>query len=120
MGRMGTVEDYVAGLPSPARELIRDAYAVVRDIVPDVVETLKYGMPALALDGKGVISIMHTKKHIGVYPYSADVVAQVLADGDLPGVIGSTKGSLHFPLDSPLPPETIRSIVQARLTEIGR
>lgn len=120
MGHMGTVDDYVEGLPSPVREVVRDAYAIVRDLVPEAVETLKYGMPALALNGKGVISIMHTKKHIGVYPYSADVVARVLAGAALPGVIGSTKGSLHFALDAPLPPQAIRSIVQTRLTEIGR
>jgi uncharacterized protein YdhG (YjbR/CyaY superfamily) len=117
---MGTVGDYVEALPDPVRERIRDAYAVAREQVPDAEETLKYAMPALALEGAGVISIMSTRKHIGVYPYSSETVARVLTGDGLPGVIGSTKGSLHFALDAPLPPEAIRAIVAARLAELGR
>lgn len=113
---MTHIDDYIAARPDGIREIIAAAYAVARELAPGGEQALKYGMPCLALDGKGVISVMQTQKHIGVYPFSSAVVASV---GALPGLIGTTKGALHFSLQAPLPDETVRAIVTARLAEIA-
>jgi uncharacterized protein YdhG (YjbR/CyaY superfamily) len=37
-----------------------------------------------------------------------------------PGGYQSTKGSLHFPIDQPLPQAFVNRLVKARLRELGR
>ena len=45
-------------------------------------------MPALIFQGRPLLSLMRTKGHIGIYPYSSVVVAAVLET--LPAIDGLT------------------------------
>lgn len=113
---MGHIDDYLAQHPGPTGDAIAAAYALAREMAPEAEDALKYGMPALAIGGKGLISVMETRKHIGVYPYSGAVVAAV---GDVPGLIGATKGSMHFALNQPIPTDALATVLRARLDELG-
>lgn len=114
---MGQIDDYLRERDGKTRDAIAAAYAIARELAPSAEDGLKYGMPCLVVDGKGLISVMATAKHIGVYPFSSAVVAEV---GAVDGLRGATKGALQFPLDEAIPDETVRLIVRARLREIGR
>lgn len=72
---MGTVDDYLAGLEPADRDAVEPIYAIAREVVPDAEQGKGYGMPALTYRGKPLLSVMRTKKHIGIYPFSADAVA---------------------------------------------
>lgn len=112
---MGTIDDYLAGLEPEDREVIGGVYDVVRAALPDVEQGTSYGMPALLYRGKALISVMRTKKHIGIYPYSGRVpavVAESVPDLDY------DKGTIRFQPDAPLSDHTIRAIVAARVAEI--
>lgn len=56
------ISDYLATLPSEERERILEIYARAREVVPETVEGLSYGMPTLMYKGKGLIAVMSTKK----------------------------------------------------------
>ena len=112
---MGTIDDYLAELDPADRAVVGHVYDVVRAALPDVEQGTSYGMPALLHCGKALISVMRTKKHIGVYPYS----------GRVPAVVAETveeldydKGTIRFQPDRPLSDDTIRAIVAARVAEI--
>lgn len=112
------VAAYLATLPEPRRARITEMYAVARGVAPDSTEGLKYAMPALVVAGKGVLAIMSTAKHIGIYPYSGNVVqafAVELADLGIP----TTKGAIQLPDDVDLPAELLTRIVTTRLGEVG-
>ena len=117
---MGTVDDYLASLDPDDRAVVSHVYDVVRDTLPDVEQGRSYGMPALTYRGKALIAVMRTKKHIGVYPFSGRV-PELVAEGltDAAGrALEFDKGTIRFQPGTPLPDDTIRAIVAARVAEI--
>ncbi|WP_047522871.1 iron chaperone [Microbacterium sp. ZOR0019] len=115
---MGTIDDYLAELDPADREAIDRVYAVARREVPDAEQGKGYGMPALVHRGKGLLSVMRAKKHIGIYPFSPDAVAAVagLLEGS-PG-ISVDKGTIRFQPEHPIPTAVLESLVRARLAQI--
>ncbi len=112
---MGTIDDYLDDLDPADRAVIAHVYDVVRSELGDLEQGKSYGMPALLYRGKALISVMRTRKHIGVYPYSGRVpavVAETVEDLDY------DKGTIRFQPDRPLSDATIRAIVAARVAEI--
>ncbi|MDL9981343.1 iron chaperone [Microbacterium sp. ASV49] len=111
---MGTIDDYLAGLDARDRDVIAHVYAVAGE-GRETEQGKSYGMPALMYRGKALISVMRTKKHIGVYPFSGLVPDEVA--GALEG-FDHDKGTIRFQPEHPLPDDTVRAIVAARVAEI--
>jgi uncharacterized protein YdhG (YjbR/CyaY superfamily) len=115
---MGTVDDYLTGLELADRTVIARVYAVAADEVPDAEQGRGYGMPALVYRGKPLLSVMRAKKHIGIYPFSPDAVAEVAeAVEAVPGT-GLDKGTIRFQPESPLPEDLVRRLVRRRRSQI--
>jgi uncharacterized protein YdhG (YjbR/CyaY superfamily) len=112
---MGQVSEYVESLEEPEASAVRRVLDRARTIVPQAQEGAGYGMPALRYRDSPLISVMRTKKHIGVYPFSPPVIEAVVAD--LEG-FHVTKGSIGFPPDRPLPDAVIDRLVRLRRDEI--
>lgn len=116
--QMGTVDEYLAGLSDKDRDVIERVYRVAREVAPDAEQGKGYGMPALVLHGKPLLSVMRTKQHIGVYPFSPEAVAAVApALADHPGV-GLDKGTIRFQPEHPLPDAVVRTLVTTRQHQI--
>ena len=109
------VADYLSGLPEPERSRVADIYAYARQVVPEAVEGMSYGMPSLLYNGKGLISVMNTRKHIGIYPYGnlGEFAEAVTAAG-----LGSTKGSIHLREGQSLPIELLEQLLLRRKAQI--
>lgn len=109
------VSEYIAGLPEPERSRIAEIYEGARALVPEAVEGLSYGMPSLLYRGKGLLSVMSTQKHIGVYPHGnlGDLTDDVAAAG-----LGVTKGSIHLRTGERLPDELLERFVRRRVAQI--
>jgi uncharacterized protein YdhG (YjbR/CyaY superfamily) len=115
---MAEIDDYLARLDEEDATIIGDAYASARSLVSEVEEGMSYGMPALILQGRALLSIMRAKGHFGVYPFSSVVVAKVLETlGPVDGLT-SAKGTLRLPLGAPIPEIVIRQLVLTRRDEI--
>jgi len=82
--------------------------ALVRDAAPGTAETIAYGMPTFDLGNKHVVHFAGFAKHVALYP----VPDWNEAFGDEVAPYRSGQGTLKFPLDSPLPAELIRRIVE--------
>ncbi|MGC5256268.1 iron chaperone [Gordonia sp. DT218] len=113
---MGTVDDHLAGLDPDDRAAVDRVYSIARELVPDTEQGTGYGMPALTYRGKPLLSVMRTKKHIGVYPFSRDAVAVAA-----PRLVGFDldKGTIRFQPDTPLPDDAVRAMVSARRDQIA-
>ena len=112
---MGTVDEYLEGLDPADRIAVDHVYAIAREVVPDAEQGKGYGMPALTYRGKPLLSVMRTKKHIGIYPFSQEAVAAAapMLDGfDL------EKGTIRFQPSAPPPDDAIRALVTARRDQI--
>lgn len=112
---MGIVDDYLAGLEPNDATVIAGLYAVAREEVPEAEQGKSYGMPALLYRGKPLLSLMRTKKHIGLYPYSGQVVADLaaaLTDFDC------STGTIRFQPERPVPDDLLREVVRLRRAQI--
>ena len=111
------VEIYVAGLDEPERSRIAAIYSSARSLVPEAVEGVSYGMPALLYKGKRLLADMNTSKHIGVYPFAN------LAELD-PTAVGAgletTKGSIHLRAGQVLPSGLLERLLLRRVARIDR
>ena len=84
--------------------------------MPHTEEAIRYGMPALTLQGKAVAGYASFADHCGYYPMSGDVIA---AAGDAVSGYEVSKGGLQFPVDRPLPMRLVRRLVTLRLAELA-
>jgi len=107
-----TVEEYIAQFPEDIRQILTRIRAVIKETAPEAVEKISYGMLGYYLYG-GLFWFGAYKRHIGFYPWTSGMEAAIEGLSPYKG----TKGSVHFPLDKPIPYELIRKIVQYRLAE---
>ena len=111
------VEDYVSQLSEPERSRIGDIYSMARRVVPGAVDGVSYGMPALLYKGKGLLAVMSTRKHIGIYPFgSLDEFADLATDAGLE----TTKGSIHLREGQALPEVLLEKLILRRVARIDR
>ena len=97
------------------RTIVRSIYARALELVPDAAQGKGYGMPALRYRGKPLLSVMATKSHLSLFPFSASVVAQVAPE--LEGYALS-KGTIRFSVDRQVPAAVVTRIVELRRAEI--
>ena len=110
------VDDYVAGVPEPQRSTLAQIRAILESLLPDAEQVITYGSPTFKVGGKGVAGFAAFARHCTYMPMSGSVTAS-LAD-ELVGY-ETTKGSVKFPVDHPLPEPIVRALVDARLAELG-
>ena len=106
-----TVDEYIAQFPEDVQDILVKIRGVIKESAPEAVEKIGYQMPAFYLNGD-LIWFGAYKHHIGIYPKTAAMQA-------LEGLSAykGTKGSVHFPLDKPIPYELIGKIVKIRVAE---
>jgi uncharacterized protein YdhG (YjbR/CyaY superfamily) len=109
------VDEYLAGLEEPKRSALQELRQTILSIVPDAEECISYGMPAYRWEGKVFAGFAAFKTHLSYLPHSGSVLEK-LSD-DLAGY-RSTKGSLHFPIDKPLPKSLVQKLIDTRLNEV--
>ena len=112
----GDIDSYLAGVDEPKRSTLEQLRRSIHAVVPDAEECISYGMPAFKVQGKTVAGFAAFKNHLSYLPHSGSVLPSLAAD--LTGYEG-TKGSLHFPIDEPLPAAIVNKLVRARLRELG-
>ena len=106
----GTIDEYLAQLPADKRAALQWLRRQIRAAAPDAEECISYGIPAFRLDGKLLVHFGAAAKHCAFYPGGiVEHFAEELAGYD------TSKGTIRFPPDSPLPAALIRAIVRAQI-----
>ncbi len=104
-----TVEEYLAGTPEPARTTLKHIRAVIRSVVPkETTEVISYGMPMFQYNGM-LVAYAAFKNHCSLFPTGSGVLDQF--EKELAGY-RTSKGTIQFPADRPLPDALVRKIVQ--------
>jgi uncharacterized protein YdhG (YjbR/CyaY superfamily) len=101
------VDSYIATFPDDVQQKLQQLRKTVLATAPQARETIGYGMPTFILEGN-LIHFAAFKNHIGLYPGPSVIEAfkNALSGYKL------SKGTVQFPLDQPLPLETIIGIVR--------
>ena len=112
MNKPTYIDAYISDFPESTQKLLQEVRSIVKQAAPQAAEVISYGMPAFRQDGM-LVYFAAFKNHIGFYPIPSGIAA---FKEDL-SAFKCTKGSVHFPLDKPLPAELITRIVTFRLSE---
>ncbi len=112
---MTVIDDYLKMVESAKRTELERIRQLAKRMVPTAEEVISYGMPTLKYQGKPFLGFDAHKNHIGIYPYSSEVIETLkeqLQDYHL------TKGAIQVPLDRPIPETLLRDVINARLEAI--
>lgn len=108
-----TTSDFLAAFPHDQQAALLALRAAIRSAAPEAEEYVGYGIPAFRQDG-ALVSFGAAKSHCAFYVQSPAVMETFAAD--LAGM-DTSKGTIRFKPDQPLPADLVHRIVQARLAE---
>jgi uncharacterized protein YdhG (YjbR/CyaY superfamily) len=115
MARVAEVEQYLSALPAEPRTALESLRATIAAAAPDATETISYGMPAFKHNGRPLVAYAAFKHHCSLFPMSTKVI-EAFAEELEP--FRTSKGTLQFQTDRPLPAELVTKLVEARIEEI--
>jgi uncharacterized protein YdhG (YjbR/CyaY superfamily) len=108
-----SVDEYLAGIPEPARSTLNKIRAAIRSAVPpETTETISYGIPAFK-HKKVLVWYAAFSNHCSFFP-TASVIE---AFEDELTRFSTSKGTIQFPIDRPLPTALVRKMVKMRLVQ---
>ncbi len=107
-----SVEAYIDGFPPEVQKKLHQMRQRIRNAAPQAGEAIKYGMPTYTLNGN-LVSFGAYKKHIGLYPVPAG--DEAFQEAITP--FRSSKSTLRFALDQPLPLDLVTRLVDFRIRE---
>ncbi len=108
-------DEYLAATPEPARAMLVKMRAAIRSALPpETTEVISYTIPAFKLK-KILVWFAAFQSHCSLFPTAA-VIQQFKTE--LAGY-KTSKGTVQFPMDKPLPVSLIKKLVKARLAASG-
>ena len=111
-----TIAAYIASLDQPKRAALRKLRKDIRAAAPGLKECISYGIPAYRLDGKMLMAFGASAKHCSFYPGAHPVKAHAKELS----AYSTSKGTIRFPADEPLPTALVRKLVRTRIAEAKR
>lgn len=110
------IDSYLAALDEPKRTTLEALRQSILDVVPEAEQCISYGLPAFKIQGKTVAGFAAFKRHLSYLPHSGSVLPAL---GDDLAEYEQTKGSLHFPIDEPLPKRLVKKLLTTRMRQLG-
>ena len=112
MKTVKNIDEYILSFPVDVQKKLRDIRNLVKKIIPQAEETIKYSMPTFVLNGN-LLHFAAFKNHIGLYPTPSAIIKfkKELSK------YSTSKGAIQFPIDKPLPMNLINKIIKFRIAE---
>ncbi|MGE4342028.1 MAG: iron chaperone [Bacilli bacterium] len=106
------IKAYINSFPPQTQVALDELYSLIKQLVPQASEKMSYQMPTFFLYGN-LVHFAAYKDYIGIYPSPSAISAfkDLLLD------FKTSKGSIHIPLNRPLPKALIEKIVSFRVNE---
>jgi uncharacterized protein YdhG (YjbR/CyaY superfamily) len=111
---VAAVEAYLAQVPEPARTTLEKVRAMIRAAAPkEATERISYQMPSFHYR-RALVAYAAFKEHCSFFPMGSSAVEEFAEE--LKG-LRTSKGTIQFPLDKPLPKALVAKIVKARVAQ---
>ncbi len=107
-----TIDEYLAILSDDKRAALEKLRATIKAAAPKAEECISYQMPAFRLDGRMLVWFGAGAGHCAFYP--GGVVREF--EDDL-AKFETSKGTIRFQPDHPLPSSVVKKIVKARIAQ---
>jgi uncharacterized protein YdhG (YjbR/CyaY superfamily) len=115
VGKPKTIDEYLAALSDDKRVALEKLRKTIRAAAPKAEECISYQLPAFRQNGM-LVGFGATARHCAFYLMSSSTVEthkDELKDYD------TSKGTIRFQADKPLPVALVRKLVKARIAENG-
>jgi uncharacterized protein YdhG (YjbR/CyaY superfamily) len=113
MAKPKTIDDYLAALSDEQRAALEKLRRTIRAAAPKAEECISYGLAAFRQNGM-LVGFGASAKHLAFYPMNS---ATVKAFKDELKGFETSKGTIRFQPDKPLPAVLVRKLVKARIAE---
>ncbi len=111
-----TTDEYLASVNADQRVALEKLRKAILTAAPEAEECISYGLPAFRLNGHPLVAFGAWANHCAFYPMSSAVVKafqEQLTDFD------TSKGTVRFSTDKPLPASIVKKMVKARIAASG-
>ena len=109
-----TIDEYLAPLSNEKRAALEKLRRAIKSAAPKAEECISYGVPAFRLDGRLLVAFGAGAKHCAYYAGAHPIKAHK----DELQVYDTSKGTIRFQADSPLPAALVRKLVKTRVAEL--
>src|SRR5216117_351977 len=109
-----TIDEYLAALSEDKRAALEKLRKTIRAAAPKAEECISYGLAVFRLDGRPLVAFGATANHCAFYPMSSSTVE---AHKDERKGYDTSKGTIRFQADKPLPVALVRKLLKARIAE---
>jgi uncharacterized protein YdhG (YjbR/CyaY superfamily) len=109
-----TIDEYLATLSQDQRSALEVLRKTIKSAAPRAEECISYGLAAFRLYGRPLVAFGASANHCAFYPMSSSTVAD--HKDELKGY-ETSKGTIRFPVEKPLPAILVRKLVKARIAE---
>src|SRR5664279_3120472 len=111
------VDEYLAGVPEPARSTLNKIRAVIRSAAPaEAAEVISYGIPMFKYKGM-LMGFAAFSNHCSLFPGSLSAMKALKSELQ---DFETAKGTIRFPVDKPPSVALVKKLVKARLAENER
>ena len=108
------VDAFLAALPPEMRAALENLRRAIRAAAPGIEESINYGVPAFKYRGRSLVSYGAAKSHCSFYVQSPAVME---AHREELASYATSKGTVRFAPDAPLPDALVAKLVRARMAE---
>jgi uncharacterized protein YdhG (YjbR/CyaY superfamily) len=108
-----TIDEYLAPLSREKRTALEKLRQAIKSAAPEAQECISYQIPAFRLGGRLLVAFGAAANHCAFYPGAFPVEAH---KDDL-RAYDTSKGTIRFEADSPLPAILVRKLVKSRIAE---
>ncbi|HMS23791.1 MAG TPA: DUF1801 domain-containing protein [Candidatus Saccharibacteria bacterium] len=110
--KVKTIDEFISNYPDNVQVILQKIRQPIHKVAPEVKETISYGIPTFTLNGN-LVHFSAYKHHIGFYPGSEPIM--IYKDELKP--LKTSKGTVQFPLDQPIPYDLIKKISLYRVNQ---
>jgi uncharacterized protein YdhG (YjbR/CyaY superfamily) len=108
-----TIDEYLARLSNDKRVALQKLRKDIKSAAPKAEEVISYGVPGFRLNGKLLVSFATATNHVALYTGAHPIEAH---RKELEGY-DTSKGTIRFQTDDPLPTTLVRKLVKTRVAE---
>ena len=108
-----TIDEYLAPLSTEKRAALEKLRKAIKSAAPGAEECISYRIPAFRLGGRLLVAFGAATNHCAFYPGAFPVEAHK----DELKAYDTSKGTIRFQANKPLPATLVGKLVKARIAE---
>jgi uncharacterized protein YdhG (YjbR/CyaY superfamily) len=108
-----SIDEYLLDIPENQRIALEELRQIIRETAPKAEEVISYGMPAFKYHGM-LVYFAAFKNHCSLFAANATLIEDIYPELK---AYKTSKGTIQFTPEKPLPPDLIKTIVLVRMKE---